>query len=66
MERGNDWEKRLLSPVTFLMKICMVEMASGDAERESGVEECILSVACDLQRPRISKVSFLMKGMLSL
>jgi len=43
----------------------MVEMASGDAERESGVEECILSVACDLQRPRISKVFFLMKGMLS-
>jgi hypothetical protein len=42
----------------------MVEMASGEAERESGVEECISSVACDLQRPRTSKVS-LMKGRLS-
>ncbi len=38
------WRERLLSPVTFLMKICMVEITSGDAERERGVEESILSV----------------------
>ncbi len=44
--QGQD--ERLLSPVTFLMKICTVETASGDAERERGVEKCILRAACGL------------------
>ncbi len=53
-------EKRgcLLSPVTFLMKICIVWTGSGDAERESGVDGCILSADCSVCRSRTAKGMF--------
>lgn len=34
----------LLSPETFLMKICMVSVGSGETDRDDGVEERMLAV----------------------
>jgi hypothetical protein len=39
-------EGALLSPETFLTKICIVDAGSGETEREAGDEERILDV-CD-------------------
>jgi len=35
------WRLNLLSPETFLMKICMVSVGSGETDRDDGVEERI-------------------------
>jgi hypothetical protein len=46
-------ERDLLSPATFLMKICMVETGSGDDDREVDAE-CIVSVMVDYSNKRTS------------
>lgn len=52
MEREGVGREALLSPETFLTKICIVDAGSGETDREAGDEERILDV-CDVFEGRM-------------
>jgi len=44
MVRVDDTVIGIVSPETFLIKICMVSVGSGETDRDDGVEESILLI----------------------